>query len=63
MQKARLNNGVEMPIPGLGVLQLTDPAEYEKASGMPSKPGYQQAPLLRPSEPEYGELAWRKITG
>jgi len=30
MQKVRLNNGVEMPILGFGVFQVTDPAECER---------------------------------
>ncbi|GAB3921306.1 aldo/keto reductase [Mucilaginibacter myungsuensis] len=31
MQKVKLNNGVEMPILGFGVFQVTDPAECERS--------------------------------
>ncbi|WP_316784545.1 aldo/keto reductase [Pedobacter frigiditerrae] len=31
MQKIKLNNGIEMPILGFGVFQVTDPAECEKS--------------------------------
>lgn len=31
MQQVKLNNGVEMPILGFGVFQVTDPAECERS--------------------------------
>ncbi|MCV5675910.1 aldo/keto reductase, partial [Escherichia coli] len=31
MQKVKLNNGIEMPLLGFGVFQMTDAAECERA--------------------------------
>ena len=31
MQKVKLNNGVEIPILGFGVFQISNPAECERA--------------------------------
>lgn len=32
MQKVKLNNGIEMPLLGFGVFQMTDAAECEERS-------------------------------
>lgn len=40
MQKVKLNNGVEMPILGFGVFQISDPAECEKAVVEAIQSGY-----------------------
>ena len=40
MQKVRLNNGVEMPVLGFGVFQVTDPGECERSVIDAIKTGY-----------------------
>ena len=40
MQKVVLNNGVEMPILGFGVFQITDPDECEKCVYEALQTGY-----------------------
>ena len=40
MQQVKLNNGVEMPILGFGVFQVTDPEECERSVHDAIKTGY-----------------------
>lgn len=40
MKKVTLNNGVEMPILGFGVLQITDPDECERCVYEALETGY-----------------------
>ncbi len=40
MQTVRVNNGVEIPILGFGVFQITDATECDRADGIPSRYPY-----------------------
>jgi len=40
MQKVKLNNGVEIPILGFGVFQISNPAECERAVADAIETGY-----------------------
>lgn len=50
MQKVKLNNGIEMPLLGFGVFQMTDAAECERAVIDAINSGYRlidTAPLIK----------------